>query len=64
MKNLFRKLAITLSLVMTFALCFAFVGCGKNEEDMKTERIYELVLDVAYKFKNPSSVRIISGKVN
>lgn len=28
MNNFWRKLAITLTLVMTFALCFAFVGCG------------------------------------
>lgn len=32
MKNLFRKIAITLTLVMTFALCFAFVGCGDDDE--------------------------------
>ena len=30
MKNLFRKIAITLTLVMTFALCFTFVGCGDS----------------------------------
>lgn len=68
MKNFWKKIAITLTLVMTFALCFAFTGCTdkeqQNEEDTKIERIYELILDVAYKFKNPSSVRIISGKVN
>lgn len=28
MKNLFKKVAIALTLVMAFGLCFAFVGCG------------------------------------
>lgn len=32
MKNFMKKIAIALMLVMTFALCFAFVGCGDNEE--------------------------------
>lgn len=30
MKNLFRKIATILTLVMAFMLCFAFVGCGDN----------------------------------
>lgn len=34
MKNFMKKIAITLSLIMTLALCFAFVGCG----DKKTIR--------------------------
>ena len=68
MKNFIKKIAILLMLVMTLSLCCAFVGCGDNErtseEDIKNQRIYEFVLDVAYKFKNPSSVRVVSGKVN
>lgn len=48
---------------MAFALCFAFVGCGdKNEFTDREQAIYQLVLDASYKFKNPSAVRIVSGK--
>lgn len=35
MKNLWKKIAITLTLVMTFALCFAFVGCNKCKHEWK-----------------------------
>lgn len=30
MKNFMKKIAITLTIVMTFALCFAFVGCDNS----------------------------------
>lgn len=62
MKNFIKKIAIALTLVISFALCFAFVGCG-DKMPSKEDATYELVLDAAYKFKNPSSVRLISGKV-
>lgn len=62
MKNFWKKIAITLTLVMTFALCFAFAGCG--DKNSKEQKCYELMIDVSYEFKNPSSVRILSGTVN
>lgn len=31
MKNFMKKITIALMLVITFALCFAFVGCGEKE---------------------------------
>lgn len=39
MKNFLKKIAIILSLVMTLALCFAFVGCNNT---CKGEHAYEL----------------------
>ncbi len=58
-----KKIAIALILVMTLTLCLAFVGCGdKNSLTDREQAIYQLVLDASYKFKNPSAVRVVSGK--
>lgn len=62
-----KKLTIILTLVIIFAVGVTFFGCTDKTDDTLTDRenaIYQLVLDVSYKFKNPSSVRIVSGKVN
>ena len=62
MKNLLKRLSPLFALVMAIALCFPLVGCG-NSIPSKEESTYELVLAASYKFKNPSSVRVVSGKV-
>ncbi len=52
MKNFMRKLAITLTLVMTFALCFAFVGCSINDCIEGKEHSWEEVSSTATCTKN------------
>ena len=66
MKNLIKKLTIAIFLAITLVVSFTVVGCRnkkteENELTVKELKAYELVLKCSYKFKNPSSVRIISG---
>lgn len=53
--------------VCLFLILLIFPACNKEKDsdslsgtDLAT---YELVLDVSYQFKNPSSVRVLSGRM-
>ncbi len=46
MKNFWKKIAITLTLVMTFALCFAFVGCGDKNQQTDFEFTEETITKI------------------
>lgn len=46
MKNFMKKIAITLSLIMTLALCFALVGCGDDDEQTDFQFTEEVIVNV------------------
>lgn len=64
MKKLLKKLSPLFALVVMIVAGFSLVGCDRKDDLTSREQaIYQLVLDASYKFKNPSSVRIVSGMV-
>ena len=55
------KKRIIIAIVLTIILLLSCVLCGCTNLNEKEEKMYELVLAASYKFKDPTSVRIISG---
>lgn len=62
MKNFLKKLSPFFVLILAATVCITLAGCGNNGLSDREQAIYQLVLDASYKFKNPSSVRVVSGK--
>lgn len=58
-----KKLLCILLTILLIPTTFAFVGCGTayNKLGEKEKKIYDIIIDFSYDFKNPSSVRIVSG---
>lgn len=56
-------LAIIIAIIAIIVVPIVVVKNRTGEEEIKNQRIYEFVLDASYKFKNPSSVRAVSGKI-
>ncbi len=62
-----KKLLCILLAILLIPTTLAFVGCDKESESAyeklgETEKkVYTLTLNFSYSFKNPSSVKIISG---
>lgn len=48
MKNFMKKIAVALTLIMAFALCFAFIGCGEEEKTNQEEFAEYLGLSSQY----------------
>lgn len=55
--------------ILSIVLCIvcllgtiSFAGC--NNLSVEEKKLYELILDVSYEFKNPQSVRVVSGTCN
>ena len=64
MKNILKKFIPIFALVMALTISLSIAGCNKEESlTAREQAIYQLVLDASYKFKNPSSVRVVSGMV-
>lgn len=53
-----KKLALLLAVAV---LALLLAGCGSSMSDAD-KCAYDLILDAAYSFKNPSSVRLVSGQ--
>lgn len=53
-----KILSVTLSFLCLLGTINMY-GC--NNFSQREEKLYNLILDVSYEFKNPKSVRIISG---
>lgn len=49
--------------VIIIPIIVSTAGDKGEKLDEREQAIYQLVLDASYKFKNPSSVRVVSGKV-
>ncbi len=55
--------------ILSIVLCvvcllgtISFGGC--NNLSKEEEKLYKLILDVSYEFKNPQSVKVVSGTCN
>lgn len=49
-------------IILIICLCFGLIGCDKKNS--KEEICYEIIIEASYQFKNPSSVRVISGTLS
>lgn len=54
-------------ILFLFLICLTvLIGCDKKEKDslsLNDNAAYTLIVEVSYEFKNPSSVRVLSGSL-
>ncbi len=60
-----KKILCVLLAILLIPTALAFVGCGNQSAydklGEKEKRVFDVVLEFSYDFKNPSSVKVVSG---